>query len=393
MTTRAIHLAGVFFAGCLALGTVMTAFDPTALGGTTVEDPHRGDKLPPELRADVRKSIDRGLAFLRSAQDSDGGWTRQYGPAITAIVARAFAADRNHGPDHPVVKRAVASILRHEQTDGGIYERQQNLANYQTSVVLSFLAALPGKEHAERIARAQAFVTRLQYDDGESIDRANPWYGGAGYNSEKRPDLSNTQMMLQALKDSGLSKNDPVYRRALVFVSRCQMNGATNDQPFAREYSDGGFVYTCADGGESKASAEVTEGQAMFVSYGSMTYAGFKSMIYCNAGRDDPRIKAAYEWIRRHYTLDKNPGMPSARARQGLYYYYHVFAQALDAWGEPVVVDARGTSHDWREELCRKVISLQRKDGSWVNEADRWQEGDANYVTGLTLQTLQIAMR
>lgn len=383
MTASAMRLVTSTLVGCLACGTF----------AADEKDAHRGDGLPPELRAEARKSIDRGLAYLRSAQDADGGWTKEYGPAVTAIVARVFAADRAYGPDHPVVKRAVAHILRHEQTDGGIYERRQNLANYQTSVVLSFLASLPGKEHAQRIARAQSFLKGLQYDDGESIDRANPWYGGAGYNTEKRPDLSNTQMMLQALKDSGLSPDDPVYQRALVFVSRCQMNGKTNDQTFAKEYSDGGFIYTCAEGGESKASADISEGQAMLVSYGSMTYAGFKSMIYCSAGRDDSRVKAAYEWIRRHYTLDKNPGMPGPRAKQGQYYYYHVFAQALEAWGEPVVVDARGTSHDWREEVCRKVISLQRKDGSWVNEADRWQEGDPNYVTALAVQTLQIAMK
>ncbi|RIK69292.1 MAG: hypothetical protein DCC65_00685 [Planctomycetota bacterium] len=351
------------------------------------------ETLPPELRMQVQKAIDRGLAYLRSAQGEDGGWTKQFGPAVTAIVADAFAADRNHGPDHPVVKRAIANILRYEQNDGGFYERPQNLHNYQTSVVLSFLGSLPGSEHQARIARAQKFLTTLQYDDGESIDRANAWYGGAGYNDKKRPDLSNTQMMLQALHDSGLSKDDPVYQRALVFVSRCQMNAATNDQPFSRQYSDGGFIYTAAEGGESKASEKLTEGQAMLQSYGSMTYAGFKSMIYCKVGRDDPRVRSAYEWIRRHYTLEKNPGMPGKQAQQGLYYYYHVFAKALDAWGEPVLIDIQEKPHNWRVELCRKVISLQRKDGSWINEADRWLEGDPNYVTGLTLQTLQTAMR
>lgn len=369
--------------GCLCYGTVARAQAIKAAD----------EELPSELRDQVQKSIERGLSYLRSTQEEDGGWTRQFGPAVTAIVAQAFAADRSHGPDHAVVKRAIAHIIRYEQTDGGIYERQQNLANYQTSVALSFLAALPDDQHKARIAKAQAFLTRLQYDENESIDRANAWYGGAGYNTTKRPDLSNTQMMLQALHDSGLSKDDPVYQRALVFVSRCQLNSATNDQPFAREYNDGGFIYTAADGGQSMASDQVTEGQAVLRAYGGMTYAGFKSMIYCGVGRDDPRIKSAYDWIRRHYTLDKNPGMPGARAQQGLYYYYHVFAKALDAWGDPVVVDARGKPHHWRVDLCRKLILLQRPDGSWINEADRWLEGDANYVTGLTIQTLQTAVR
>lgn len=382
MTTRLVR-SSVTMVLCLVVGTHVLAF----------EKPPAEARLPDELRSRVQQSIDRALAFLRSAQGKDGGWTEQFGPAVTAIVAEGFVQDRNHGPDHSVVKRALTHVARFEQSDGGIYEQKQNLANYQTSVVLSFLASLPGGEQKPRIARAQAFLTKLQFDDGEKVEKSNTWYGGAGYNETKRPDLSNTQMMIQALHDSGLPKDDPVYQRALVFISRCQMNSATNDQEFSSEYSDGGFIYTAAEGGESKASEDGGEGVTALRSYGSMTYAGFKSMLHCGLTRDDPRVKAAHEWIRRHYTLDSNPGMPGSRARQGLYYYYHVFARALEAYGEPVVIDTRNEPHNWRIDLCRKVLSLQRSDGSWVNEADRWLEGDPNYVTGLTVQTLQTAMK
>ena len=61
--------------------------------------------------------------------------------------------------------------------------------------------------------------------------------------------------------------------------------------------------------------------------YGSMTYAGFKSYLYADLKPDDPRVSAAYDWIRANYTLDENPGMGG----NGLYYYYHTFAKALDA--------------------------------------------------------------
>ncbi|HKQ49508.1 MAG TPA: hypothetical protein VJZ71_15660 [Phycisphaerae bacterium] len=349
--------------------------------------------LPPETAAAVQRSIDRGLAFLRSAQDSDGGWGSDFGPAVAAIAAQAFVQDRAHGPTSPVVRRALAYIQKFEQTDGGIYERQKNLANYQTSVVLMFLASLDDPDQRARIARSQAFLGKLQYDDAESIDRDHSWFGGAGYNETKRPDLSNTQMMLEALHQSGLSPDDPVYQRALVFVSRSQMNGKTNDRAFAKGASDGGFIYSPNDPGESKASPQAPEATGPLRSYGSMTYAGFKSLLYCDVSRDDERIKAAYEWIRQNYELDKNPGMPGKQAAEGLYYYYHVFARALYAWGDPVVIDARGTPHNWRIDLAKKVISLQRPDGSWINERDRWLEGDSKYVTALTIQTLQTVIR
>ncbi len=347
--------------------------------------------IAPAVKQPTNTAISQALKFLAARQEKDGGWNAKYGPAVTAIVAKAFADSREYGPNHAIVQRAVESILRHAQPDGGFYERQQNLANYQTSVVLMFLASLDRARHALHITRAQAYLAGLQYDEGEKKSVKDSWYGGAGYNTTKRPDLSNTQMMLEALHQSGLSKDDPVYKRALVFISRCQMNEATNDQPFARGASDGGFVYTAADGGESKATGGFELGRPLR-SYGSMTYAGFKSYLYAGLSRDDPRVTSAMAWIRQNYSLDVNPGMPDRQKLEGLYYYYHVFSRALAAWGEPTITDAAGRSHDWRVELCRKVISLQRPDGSWLNEADRWLEGDADYVTGLTVSTLQTAL-
>ncbi len=349
--------------------------------------------LPASLEAEAQRSTSQALSFLASRQGADGGWTEQYGPAITAIVARAFAQDARYGPKHPIVRRAVASILRHEQTDGGIYDRRQNLANYQTSVALMLLASLDDSALEPRIAKAQVFLAGLQYDPAESIDTAHHWYGGAGYGKTKRPDLSNTQMMLEALHASGLPKDHPVYQRALAFVSRCQMNDETNDLPFADGATDGGFIYSPNAKGESKASENLQEGTAPLRSYGSMTYSGFKSLLYAGAGRDDPRIKATLNWIRRNYTLEQNPGMPPAQKYQGLYYYYQVFAKALQVWGEPVLTDSAGRKHNWRIDLCRKLIGLQRPDGSWVNsEADRWLENDANYVTALAVISLQAAL-
>jgi hypothetical protein len=36
-------------------------------------------------------------------------------------------------------------------------------------------------------------------------------------------------------------------------------------------------------------------------------------------------VRAALDWIRRHWTLDHNPNMPDARSKEGLFYFYHVF--------------------------------------------------------------------
>lgn len=371
-----------------AAPTPMTTVPGT---GPDAKRKESGD-LSAALRRQVEVSIDKGLKFLEREQDRDGGWSDRFRPAVAAIIARAFVLDDHYGPTHPVVRRAVDYILKYQQSDGGIYERENNLANYQTSVALMLLADLNLPQYQGQIARAQKFLTELQFDANESVDEDNNWYGGAGYNSTKRPDLSNTQMMLEALHESGLPKEHPVYQRALKFVSRCQMNAATNDQSFAARNSDGGFIYSPNAGGESKASQGLFEIGTPRDSYGSMTYSGFKSLLYCGVERDDPRVTACLGWIRNNYRLDVNPGMPERDDTDGLYYYLHVFARALQVWGEPVIVDAKGGEHYWRRDLCEKLLSMQKSDGSWVNESHRWMENDANYATALAVLSMQMAM-
>jgi len=340
------------------------------------------------------ESTAKGLKFLLAGQGQDGGW-EAFGrthPAITALVVKAIVQDPEHGPSHPAAKRGLAFLLTFVQPDGGIYVPGEGMPNYHTSVALMALSSIRDPAHAEPIRRAQEFLKKLQWDDGEGHEASSTWFGGQGYGEHKRPDLSNTQLMLEALHDSGLPHEDPAYQKALAFVSRCQMLSETNDQPFARGSGDGGFIYTPVEGGESKAGTEVTDGGPRLRSYGSMTYAGFKSLLYAEVDRKDVRVQRAYEWIRRHFTLDSNPNMPVAQSKEGLYYYYHVFGRALQAWGEELIVDAAGEPHRWRAELIRKLVSLQLADGSWLNEADRWYEGNPHLVTAYSILAMQTAL-
>ena len=126
--------------------------------------------VPAALRERAGEAIDRGLAYLARQQSSDGGWSDRFRPAVTAIAARALMEDDDYGARHPVVRRAIDFILKFQQPDGGIYERQSNLANYETSVALSLLARLDEPAARARVTRAQEFLAKLQYDAGESIE-------------------------------------------------------------------------------------------------------------------------------------------------------------------------------------------------------------------------------
>ena len=125
----------------------------------------------------------------------------------------------------------------------------------------------------------------------------------------------------------GSEADDEAIQRALVFVSRCQnLKGPGNDTKFGPLVNDGGFYYTIPGESEDTTGDRYTADGGLR-SYGSMTYAGYKSLIYAGLTESDPRVKAAREWIEKHYTVADNPGQGDA----GLYYYYHAFAAALAA--------------------------------------------------------------
>ena len=344
---------------------------------------------PPRLRA--RQLSERGAKYLLAAQEKDGGWASRDGPGISCLVLKALIQEPSVGPKHPAVQRSLEFVKRFQREDGGVYSAEGLLKSYETSVALSMFAVLKDPKRQKQIVAAQKFLKDNQWDEGDGKSLDDPWYGGAGYGHAQRPDLSNTQMMLEALRDSGLPEDDPTYKKALVFIQRCQMLGESNDQPFAKGSTDGGFIYTPANGGQSKAGEHEVNGRTELRSYGTMTYAGFKSMLYAGLSRDDRRVVAALEWIKRYWTLDHNPNMPHRQSRQGVYYYYHVFARALAAWGEDAVTDHGGRKHNWRAELVEKLAGLQRRDGSWVNEADRWMEDRPALTTAYALLALQAA--
>jgi squalene-hopene/tetraprenyl-beta-curcumene cyclase len=296
---------------------------------------------------------------------------------VTALLRSGQVA-----PGEPVVTKALAYLEGFISPKGGLSEAPH--ANYSTSIALVAFREANAKGRYDRTIKAgQEFLKSMQWDENEGKSRNDAFYGGAGYGgSNSRPDLSNTAFFIDTLRETGLPADDPNLQKAIVFVSRCQnLKSEFNDQPWSSKINDGGFVYTAANGGQSMAGKTPDGGLR---SYASMTYAGLKSMIYAGLTRDDPRVKAALAYIARHYSLDENPGL----GEQGLYYYYHTFAKTMSALGEPKVTDSAGTAHDWKADLVAALAKRQQPEGSWVNRADRFMEGDPNLVTAYALLAL-----
>jgi squalene-hopene/tetraprenyl-beta-curcumene cyclase len=331
---------------------------------------------------ELTKSRARAIEFLKTTQADDGSWTSASQPGITALVVAALI-ESGVSADDAAVSKALKHLEGYIRQDGGIYTPESKHRNYESSIaLLAFKAANTDGKYDETITNAVSFLKGLQWDEGEGKEPSDPYYGGAGYGGSSRPDLSNTQFFLDALRAASVPTSDPAVQKALAFVSRCQnLESEHNTLPSGAMINDGGFFYTCAAGGNSPAGTEPNGGLR---SYGAMTYAGLKSMIHAGLAPDDPRVKAATAWIRKYYTLDENPGM----AQSGLYYYYHTFAKALSVMGASEFEDAEGVKHDWRKELAGHLLERQQENGSWVNGTDRWYEGDPNLVTAYALLAL-----
>jgi len=361
---------------CLWVAAVLTA----AAVAAGADSPPAAAKVGP---GEVQQAMDRAVLFLQTkAQALDGSFNAAAGPGVTAVVTTGLLRS-GRTPGDPLVAKSLRFLEKMAKPDGGIYQAGSLYGNYETCLaMMCFQEANRNGRYDKLLKAAEAFVKKEQWDDGENAPRSDFRYGGAGYGKNQRPDLSNTQFLVEALRAVGDGPNDEAIQKALVFVSRCQnLESEHNTTGLPLKNPDGGFYYTPASGGVSMAD-KTPEGGLR--SYGSMTYAGLKSMIYAGVGPEDPRVKAAFGWVRKHYDVASNPGMGSA----GLYYYYHTFAKALDAMKLDLIEDAKGVKHDWRSELAGELIRRQRADGSWINDNNRWLEGDPSLVTGYALLTL-----
>ena len=326
--------------------------------------------------------VTKGIDYLRlKGQAADGSFSKQVGIGVTALAATALL---RHGrsPEDPVVARSLKFLTDNVQPTGGIHLPNGRLRSYETCVaVVCFKEANRDGRYDEILKKADAFLKELPFDAAEGHDPSSFYYGGAGYGGQGRPDLSNTAYLIDALKSTGNGPDSDAIKNALLFVSRCQnLESPHNTTPFAAKINDGGFYYTPIPGSDDDVSGGLR-------SYGAMSYSGLKSMVFAGVSEDDKRVKAVVQWIGKNYDLKSHPGQGDA----GLYYYYHTFAKALDAYGHDDIEDDKGQRHNWRNDLIEELATRQRDDGSWVNANQKFFEGDANLCTSFALLALSHA--
>ena len=372
----------------------------TAVTLPTVET--RQSPVPETLQREADAAVGRAVKWLVDRQQTEGHWSNPDFPALTALPLWAIIKSDRGQAD--AISRAASYIMSTFNEDGSFCRTPSEarkgggLCNYNTALCMVALHAAGNPEFIPAIQQARSFIARTQHF-GDDIYR-----GGMGYDPDTgRPyaDLSNSYLAFEAMrltesvedlrKQTG-EHADLDWEAAQQFIERVQNRPESNDQPWAsNDPADyGGFAYKPDS---SMAGSFTNEaGEIRLRSYGSMTYAGLLSFIYASADQSDPRVQSAFEWTRRHWTLEENPGMDL----QGLFYYYHTLAKALSVMGVDVIALEDGGSLNWRTELVKKLISLQRIEpdgtGYWVNTEGRWWEADPTLVTSYSLLALLMAL-
>ena len=353
--------------------------------------------LPAELEGEARAALAKGAAWLAAQQQADGHWAIADSPALTGLSMWALQKT-DPAAYQAAINRAMVFVLTSVQEDGSIWRQPAmqrkggGLANYNTAVCMTALHALGRPELVPVVQNARTYLAKMQYLDGGSYG------GGMGYDADQgRPytDLSNSYMAYEAmrltqdvedLRAAGEPKADLDWKAAQEFLAQVQNLKGVNTNSYVSEDADnqGGFAYSPGAG----ASTTNADGNVTLRSYGSMTYAGLLALIYAQVDAQDVRVQSAKDWAARHWSLDENPGM----GQEGLYYFFNVLAKSLAAAGDETLTLPDGRTVVWREEIARKLIALQKPDGFWVNENNRWWEADPNLVTAYTMLALATAL-
>lgn len=324
----------------------------------------------------IEAALGRGRDYLLSRQESDGHWSDRHMPALTALPLWALTGVKC---EKSVREKAVRFILSTQREDGGFYVPKPGrggagLGNYNTSVCLAAL-------YESALAPNAALLKAREYIASSQLTGDDTMAGGFGYDKSSRrryADLSNTSYAMSAMAKTasveemrtGGKRVDLDWDKALSFVEGLMK----------REGPDaGGAAYN-----DRTAQAGLSTnrlGKVHLRAYGSMTYAAVLSMCSARLDKSDPRVRESLEYLSRNWSVDENPGM----GNQGLYYFYDIMARALSAAG----VDKVG-GHDWKRELSAKLLSLQREDGSWMNENNRFWEADSVLCTSFAMLALEL---
>jgi squalene-hopene/tetraprenyl-beta-curcumene cyclase len=380
-------------------------------GGTAAPASARPEPEAPgtgDWKSEAKGAIDKGLRYLTEHTNPQGRWgfnskvPDDLGITSLILLAAIESPRKYQEADAPWIRDNLKWIASSQKPDGSIHGGM--LATYNTAIAVLALKASGNAEYKPVLDKAVAYISLIQADEGEKFQPADRYYGGVGYGGDQRPDMSNTHFAVEAAVAAGMKPDDEFLKKAAVFASRSQNRSESNDlkdKDVIPGNDGGGYYSPGTNPGEAKAGfITLPDGKKIRRSYGSMSYCLLKTYKLCNLQPTDPRVVALVEWLSKNYKLDYNPGMDEANKDKpegkysGLYYYYLSMARTLGSYKTDVLKDPSGKPINWREDLAKTIVKLQREDGSWANEKnnDFWE--DSPYVaTAMALNALNSCLK
>ena len=242
----------------------------------------------------------------------------------TALALQTLFAT-GHTPSHPPIQKGLEFLSARNWNE---------FAVYQFAVIIPALVATQDATYRERVQFAvnQLVKKQLPIKGSEFTDERDD--GGWGYGFTA--DGAHMNMVIYALyaaKQWGLDIPADTWARAERWIRRNQTE-------------TGGWLYNLVDEGSPWAIGV----------YGSMTATGLWALRACGVPADDPQIQKGSEWVKKHWTLTRNPGSNS-----WLYYYLLSLQRFCDI---PPTLDALA-GYDWYDEISRMMVIRQESDGRW----------------------------
>ncbi len=280
----------------------------------------------------VRRAVQRALAYLRQTQRRDGDWSGSGHRGGTTALGVLGMLHAGVPANDPAIARGLAAL-----------DRVPNEATYVVSLKAQVYGILNDPRHRRQLQAATDWLIRTQLPTGM-------WsYGLIRGNVRGRGDNSNTQFALLGLHEAakaGIRVPQAVWQNSRRHFTNVQV-------------PDGGWGYR----NEPR-------------SYGSMTVAGIASLYivgqrlhvsgaklfingaYPNCGKYQQNVvlAAGIQWMTENFSVRENPG------RGGTWLHYYLYG--LERVG--MISGMRNFGrHDWYREGAEHLVGTQGQGGNW----------------------------
>jgi squalene-hopene/tetraprenyl-beta-curcumene cyclase len=185
-----------------------------------------------------------------------------------------------------------------------------------------------------------------------------------------------------------------VFARALVFLRLMQRDPKerrphpipieTRGALLKAPRFDGGFFFSPIVLDANKGAVHQDAQGAFHGSYATATCDGLLALLAAGLKKDDPRVRAARDWLLAHERLEHPEGIPRDTPQDWgqAVYYYHLAVRA-EAYA------ALGLQSRVKDRIVSELAPKQRADGSFKNEKNHlMKEDDPLLATALALVAL-----